>query len=612
MPAVQHFPARLAAACGVGLLMALSWPAQGAQEFLATEQAFELEAVGLEDGQARLQWRIAPGYYLYRERFAVSALPSGQSLQPTLPPGERKDDPNFGVMEVYHGSVVMQLDAAGAQALRVTWQGCAEAGLCFPPQTRTVQLAAATPVASVPPGNAASEPKLAQPAEALSTWSLDSDGDLARLLRERSLAWTLPLFFALGLALAFTPCVLPMLPLVSSLVVGRQATPRRALGLSLAFVLPMAATYAAMGVAAALAGANLQALLQNRWTALALGGLYVVLALGMFGAFTLQLPAALRERLDAASRRQHGGAPASAAALGVLSALLVGPCMTAPLAGTLLYIAQDGRVAQGALVLFSLGLGMGLPLVLASSLGARVLPRPGPWMEGVKGALGFALLGSAVWMLEHTVSAPLALLLWGALLLGLAAALLHRSPTQPAAPAPRAVLARTVALVAGLWGGAMVLGAAAGASDPWRPLPLGVASARPAAELQFVPVGSVEELQARVAAARAEGRATMVDFYADWCVSCKAIEREVLADARVQQALAGMVLLRADVTANDARHQALMRSLQVAGPPTVLFFDAQGREQRPARLVGEFDAAQLLQRQATVSRKPPADQEQPA
>lgn len=612
MPAVRHFPARLAAACGVGLLMALSWPAQGAQDFLPAEQAFELEAVRLEAGQARLQWRIAPGYYLYRERFAVSALPSGQPLQPTLPPGERKDDPNFGVMEVYHDDVAMQLDAAGAAGLRVTWQGCAEAGLCYPPQTHTVQLAAATPAASVPPGTAAPEPRPAQSVPATSPWSLDSDGDIAQLLRERSLAWTLPLFFALGLALAFTPCVLPMLPLVSSLVVGRQAAPRRALGLSLAFVLPMAATYAAMGVAAALAGANLQALLQNRWTALALGGLYGVLALGMFGAFTLQLPAALRERLDAASRRQRGGAPASAAALGVLSALLVGPCMTAPLAGALLYIAQDGRVAQGALVLFSLGLGMGLPLVLASTLGARVLPRPGPWMEWVKGALGFALLGSAVWMLERTVSAPLALLLWGALLLGVAAALLHRSPAQPAAPAPWAVLARTAALVAGLWGGAMVLGAAAGATDPWRPLPLGVASARPAAELRFEPVASVEEVHARVAAARAEGRATMVDFYADWCVSCKAIEREVFADARVQQALAGMVLLRADVTANDARHQALMRSLQVAGPPTVLFFDAQGREQRPARLVGEFDAAQLLQRQATVSRKPPAGQEQPA
>ncbi|WP_205833201.1 protein-disulfide reductase DsbD [Azohydromonas caseinilytica] len=608
MPAVRHFPARLAAACGVGLLMALSWPAQGAQEFLAAEQAFELQAVGLDAGQARLQWRIAPGYYLYRERFAVSALPSGQPLQPTLPPGERKDDPNFGVMEVYHGSVAMQLDAAGAEGLRVTWQGCAEAGLCYPPQTRTVQLAA-TAAAFVPPGTAAPE---LEPAQASSTWSLDSDGDIARLLRERSLAWTLPLFFALGLALAFTPCVLPMLPLVSSLVVGRQAAPRRALGLSLAFVLPMAATYAAMGVAAALAGANLQALLQNRWTALALGALYGVLALGMFGAFTLQLPAALRERLGAASRRQHGGAPASAAALGVLSALLVGPCMTAPLAGALLYIAQDGRVAQGALVLFSLGLGMGLPLVLASTLGARVLPRPGPWMEWVKGALGFALLGSAVWMLERAVSAPLALLLWGALLLGVAAALLHRSPAQPAAPAPRAVLARTAALVAGLWGGAMVLGAAAGASDPWRPLPLGVASAHPAAELRFEPVASVEELHARVAAARAEGRATMVDFYADWCVSCKAIEREVFADARVQQALAGMVLLRADVTANDARHQALMHTLQVAGPPTVLFFDAQGRERRSARLVGEFDTAQLLQRQATVGQRSPVVQEQPA
>ena len=379
----------------------------------------------------------------------------------------------------------------------------------------------------------------------------------------------------------------------------------RSFALSMAFVLPMALTYAALGVAAALAGANLQAMLQNRWTMAGLGGVYTVLALGMFGFFSLQLPARLRERLDGASRSQRGGTLPGAAALGVLSALLVGPCMTAPLAGALLYIAQSGNVAQGALLLLALGLGMGTPLVIAGTLGARFLPKPGPWMNRVKGALGFVLLGTAVWMFERVVAAPLALLMWGALLLAVALTLVHaasRSDTGVAGSgSPHRVATRTLAVLAGLWGSAMVLGAAGGAVDPWRPLAFAAAPATAAAQspasLQFLPVASEAELQARLATAQAAGQATLVDFYADWCVSCKVIEKEVFGDPRVQRSLAGVLLLRADVTTNDARHQELMRTHQVIGPPTVMLFDAAGRERREARLVGEFTVDQFLQRQ---------------
>jgi thiol:disulfide interchange protein DsbD len=342
-----------------------------------------------------------------------------------------------------------------------------------------------------------------------------------------------------------------------------------------------------------------------------------VLALGMFGVFTLQLPARLRDKLDGVSRSQRGGTLPGAAAMGVLSALLVGPCMTAPLAGALLYIAQSGNVVQGALLLLTLGLGMGAPLVIAGTLGARFLPKPGAWMDRVKGALGFVLLGTAVWMFERVVPAPLALLMWGALLLAVAVTLVHAASRGVAGVAtngsPHRLATRTLAVLAGLWGSAMVLGAAGGAVDPWRPLafaaaPASAPSAQPTS-LRFEPVASEPELQARLASARAAGQATLVDFYADWCVSCKTIEEEVFGDPRVQRSLAGVLLLRADVTANDARHRELMRTHQVIGPPTVMLFDTAGRERREARLVGEFTVEQYLQRlsaQATPGVEEPA------
>jgi len=427
------------------------------------------------------------------------------------------------------------------------------------------------------------------------------------LLGERALVWAVPLFFLLGIALAFTPCVLPMLPIVSGIVVGRQAPPRRAFALALAFVLPMALTYALLGAGAALAGANLQALLQNRWTLIAFGAVFMVLAAAMFDFFTLQLPAFVRHRLDGASQRRRGGTLPGAAALGVLSALLVGPCMTAPLAGTLLYIAQTGHVASGALLLFALGLGMGLPLILIVTVGARYLPKPGPWMGRLKGAMGFVLLGTAIWMVQRVIPAPWALGLWGAWLAGLAVTLAHLATT---AGVRGRLLGRSAAGVCGIWACAMLLGAASGGEDPWRPLAF-VSRASAAADLTagesasaslpFETIGSPQALQTRLAAARSAGRPVLVDFSADWCVSCKTIEREVFADPQVRQALAGVVLLRADVTQGDAGQRALMRDHQVLGPPTVMLFDARGQERRDARLVGEFGVADLLQRQPGVA-----------
>ena len=574
--------------------------------FLEPEQAFVLtvDQADRGDGAVRLNWTIAPGYYLYRDRVGVTATPAAALGQIVRPAGDLKNDPNLGAMQVYHDAVSITVAAPDARELQVTWQGCAAAGLCYPPQTRSVALGSTA--ASRPPNGAHHAnitPAVASTVSSVLSTSGGSDRRITDLLAHRSLLWTVPVFFLLGIALAFTPCVLPMVPIVSGIVIGSQAAPRRAFSLSLAFVLPMAATYALLGVGAALAGANLQVVLQNRWTLWAFGTVFVGLGLSMLGVYTLQLPAVLRDRLDRAGRRRQGGTLAGAAGLGLLSALFVGPCMTAPLAGTLLYIAQSGNVAQGGVLLFALGLGMGVPLLVIGSVGSRCLPRPGPWMERVKGALGFMLLGTAVWTVQRVVPEPVALAMWGALLIGSALTLMHAVAQSTARHDGVAawVLLRSAAWVAALWGSAMIVGAAAGSHDPLRPLSFATPSV-PGPDgatglvgaLNFETVRSERALESRLEIARQAGQAALVDFSADWCVSCKSLDKEVFGDPRVERALAGLVLVRADVTASGADEQELMRKHQVIGPPTVLLIDSQGHERREARLVGEFTAPDLL------------------
>ncbi len=573
----------------LGLLWAV--PVHAQQDFLPVEQAFRLGVSQDGDGQVRLNWTISDGYYLYRKQVKVEGDPAGSVKEVTLPAGVIKNDAYFGPSEVYHDQLAVQVEAPAAKALTISWQGCADAGICYPPQTRRVTLAdaGATPDAS------------AGDAKPASGGALGEDQDLADRLSNVSLGWMLAVFFGLGLLMTFTPCVLPMLPILSSLIAGSGAGPRRGFILSLAFVLPMALTYAGVGAAAALAGANLQATLQNPWVLGAFGLIFVALALAMFGFYELQLPAALRNRLNSASQGQRGGTVGGAATMGVLSALLVGPCMTAPLAGALLYIGNTGNVLTGGLALFAMGLGMGAPLVLVGTLGARLLPRPGDWMNRVKVLFGFILLGTAIVFVSRVLPAALTLGLWGAWLLAIALSLLMLVQ-QLGCPKGRLV-SRYLALLLGLWGGAMVLGAAGGARDPLQPLAFVTASAAPAQTAvandfmaRFVPVKTEQALAARVAEAGQRGQWTLVDFYADWCVSCKAIEHEVFADPRVQQALADVQLLRPDVTANDADDQALMRAHQVLGPPTLLLIGPDGQERRVERIVGELGVDAFLAR----------------
>jgi thiol:disulfide interchange protein DsbD len=585
------------------VVLTLVWalPAQAQPDFLQPEEAFQLSVSKQADGQLRLNWDISPGYYLYRQQMKVAVDPVGSPLQVKWPAGTLKTDETYGESEVYHDKVTVLLTAPEAQALTIGWQGCAEAGLCYPPQTRHVALVDVTATPAVEAGMTTAK----VPQAGSST--LGEDQDLAERLSRLNLGWMLLVFFGLGLLMTFTPCVLPMVPILSSLIAGSGASPKRGFMLSLAFVLPMALVYAGVGAAAALAGANLQAVLQNPWVLGSFGLVFVMLALAMFGFYELQLPALLRNRLNHASQGQRGGTVTGAATMGVLSALLVGPCMTAPLAGALLYIGNTGDVLTGALVLFAMGLGMGLPLLLVGTLGARLLPRPGDWMNRVKALFGFILLGTAIFFVARVLPAALTLGLWGAWLLAIALSLLalvHKLGTDRGR-----LFSRFLALLLGLWGGSMVIGAAGGAHDPLQPLNIGASASTLAPTSnknnfmsRFGPVKTPQALAVLVAAAGQRGQWTLVDFYADWCVSCGVIEREVFADPRVQQALSDMQLLRPDVTANSADDQALMRTHQILGPPTMLLIGPDGKERRAERIIGELSADEFLARLAQAKQ----------
>ncbi len=537
-------------------------------DFLPVNQAFVLTHDRQADGQMRLFFQIQPGYYLYQKRLKFDGLPAAQ--HPQLPAALNHHDEFFGDSAVYRDQLELLLPADAQGQLRLGWQGCADAGLCYPPQTTLIDLGG-----SVPPA--------AEQA---------SDQALASGLQKGHLAWSLLAFFGLGLLLAFTPCSLPMLPILAGLVLGNGASARRGWILAGVYVLSMALVYAALGVVAALLGASLQAWLQQPWLLGSLAGLFVLLALPMFGAFELQLPAAVRDRLDRAGQGTRGGNLYGAALLGALSGLLMGPCMTAPLAGALLYIAQSGDVLQGALVLFSLGLGMGVPLLLLVTLGNRFLPRPGAWMNRVKGVFGFVFLGMALYTLRSLLPAALLLALSGALLIGLAWAAwpaLQRLPALRALP-----------LLGALWGGLLLVGAAAGGDDLWQPLrPFAGSGAASATgqhtEDAFVTVSRPEDLQRELDAAKARGQWVMLDYYADWCVSCKVMEKQVFARSDVQAGLAGVHLLRLDVTADTPASQALLQRYQVPGPPSIIWVGPEGDERRARRITGEVDAAVFLQ-----------------
>ena len=554
------------------------WSGGSSPEVLPVEDVLKLaEPVKDEEG-ILIEGQIAPDHYLYRHALRVVDS-AGIDIEIVLPAGEARHDEFFGDTEVYTGPLLsIRLPAAVSGPLELHWQGCAERGICYPPQVVSLtldrQMVATTTTA--PRGPLSQKVALAE------------DQAAAARLAELGMLSGMALFFGFGVLLAFTPCTLPMIPIVSAMVVGSGARPRRAALLSSFYVLAMAGTYAVVGVIAGVAGANLQASLQSPWLLGSFAVLFLTFAASLFGAFELRMPGWLTDRIERAGRNQRGGSIAGAGTLGVLSALLVGPCMTAPLAGALLYISQTGSAVTGGLALFALGLGMGLPLVLIAVFGSRVLPRPGPWMDRVKLVFGYLMVAMAIYMLTRFITGSTGLLLWGAWMLAIAVGLRGWGVSRPAGCRGAWGL-RFASVLAGLWATLMLVGAAAGGASMLKPLErLALAAeAQAAAPLAYVSVKSMEDVDARIAEAAAAGQWTMIDFYADWCVSCHVIEREVFGNPVIAERLARMQVLRPDVTAYDAADRALMQHWEVPGPPSLILIGPDGAERRAQRTVGE-------------------------
>ena len=587
------------------LLFAGPLAARAADEFLDPAVAFQLAARTLDAHTVDVTFTIAPGYYLYRERFKFSA--NGATLgAPVLPPGKVKYDETFQknvetYRDVIHIAVPVQQAPARFQLL-VTNQGCADQGLCYPPQERAidVQLAgfggdgsARVLAASAGLTNPAATPDPA-PAQSRPAFAAD-DGAIDGALRGGKFWPVIGVFFVAGVLLSFTPCMLPMLPILSSIIVGQgvSASRRRGLALAASYSLGMAVVYTALGVAAGLAGEGLAATLQNPWVLALFAAGLVALSLSMFGVYELQLPSAFTSRLAQASSRLPAGRFAGVFAMGGVSALIVSPCVAAPLAGALVYLSQTRDVWLGGTALFSLAAGMSVPLLLVGASAGALLPKTGGWMNEVKRFFGLLLLGVALWTVQSTLPAALVLALWGTLAIA-AAVMLASHDHGHHGGWTRSLWRRAGAAVLAVVGMLQLVGAASGGSSPLQPLAhLGARSGSVAAQAPvFTPVHSSAELDA---ALRSAGRPVMLDFYADWCVSCKEMERFTFTDPAVQQKLSGALLLRADVTANNAQDRELLRRFQLFGPPGTIFFDAQGHEVVAARIAGFQSSERFLQ-----------------
>jgi thiol:disulfide interchange protein DsbD len=601
------------------LLLVLFAPIVHGEEPLPPEQAFKLSARLLDAETVLVRYDIAPGYYMYRDKFAFEAPPASLGA-PALPPGKVKDDEFFGRVETYRDRVEVRLPLQAAAempavlTLKATSQGCADLGICYPPQEQSVQLrlaayggtsaASASPSGSTDFVTARTDAALAPSAPGADA---QDESAIVSLLGSGSFWFIILSFFGFGLALAFTPCMLPMIPILSGIVVGgREGTTRgKALALSLIYVLGMAITYAAAGVAAGLSGAMLAAALQSPWVLGSFALLFVALALSMFGLYELQLPAGVQGWLAERSNSFRGGQTLGVFLMGVLSALIIGPCVAPPLAGALLFIAERGEVALGGSALFAMALGMGVPLVGVGVSAGHLMPRAGPWMESVKHFFGVVLLGVAIWILSPVLPAVVQMLAWGALLV-IGSIYLHALDPLPHPASGLRKFWKGIGIVALLAGASLLLGALSGGRDVLQPLAglrlsgaagAGVPGALPPVE--FERVATTAALDERIAAAG--GKPVMLDFYADWCVSCKEMERFTFSDDQVKQRLQSFVLLKADVTANNGDDKALLKRFSLFGPPGIIFFDPAGREVKGLRVIG-FQPAQRFS--ATLDRVP--------
>lgn len=581
-----------------------SRPATGNDDFLPPDEAFRFAAGMERPDSVALTWIIADGYYLYRDKIkVVSETPNVQIGKPLLPKGEIEHDETFGDTEVYREILEASLPVAraagssGTLSLKVTYQGCAEGGLCYNPITKTVALELPpTDVAAALPAAISQSPGAAPSGSNAPVAEQDS---LAAIIRSGSFFVLLAYFFAAGLLLALTPCVLPMIPILSGIIVGqgKSITPARGFSLAFTYVQGMALTYAGAGALfAALFKTAPQATFQQPWILISFAVLFVVLAFAMFGAFTLQLPSALQTRLTDVSNTQKSGTYVGTFVMGALSSLIVTACVAPFLVAALSVIAQAGSVVRGATALYAAGIGMGVPLLIVGASAGSLLPKAGPWMDTIKSLFGVMFLAVAIYVIGPLAPPAVVLLLWSVLTF-VAGFWIFSLKGRDATPIASPVRAFGLMLV--IYGTLLFIGAATGGSDPLQPLAQlrGTSNAATAGNHGFVfqRIKSLADLDKQLAAAAAQGKPVMVDFYADWCVSCKEMEKFTFTDPAVQAALANAVLLQADVTANDDEDQALMARFSIFGPPTIAFFGADGVERKNFRLVGFAPADQFHQ-----------------
>ncbi|BCN93988.1 thiol:disulfide interchange protein DsbD [Thiomicrorhabdus immobilis] len=565
-------------------------------ELLDAEDAFAFSH-SIQNGQLELNWNIAKDYHLYQDKIKASVVKGNATLQTLkLPKAELIDDELFGKTMVYHGQFSASLPIAEIKdkaTIQIEYQGCSAAsGVCYPPVKKQIEIDAKNINTDV-------STEIAQPAitadNASNTEQLSETDQIADTLKNSSVWIVIATFFIFGLLLAFTPCVFPMIPILSSIIVGQgdQLTTRRAFVMSLVYVLAMSVTYTVAGVLAGIFGENLQVAFQNPWIIGSFAVIFILLAFSMFGFYELQLPSSLQSKLTNISNKQQGGTLTGVAIMGFLSALIVGPCVAPPLAGALIYIGQTGDALLGGTALFAMSMGMGLPLLLLGTSAGKLLPRAGAWMDNVKAVFGVMLIGIAIWMAERIVPAEVAMLSW-ALLFIISAVYLGTFETSNGKTG-WAKLAKGFGIALFLYGAMILVGLLGGSKQMFQPLKVfqggGIGVQSQSEHLSFKTIKSQGDLEAELA----KGNPVMLDFYADWCISCKEMEALTFTDAGVHAALKGVTLLQADVTANDATDKALMKQFGIIGPPAILFFNTAGTEQKAQRVVGFKKAEDFTQ-----------------
>lgn len=577
----------------------LSAPKAHADDFLPPDQAFRFDALADGTDRVRLDWEIADGYYLYRARIKVVTPGSSAQLGPVqFPTGQFKFDEYFGKQEVYHHKLIATVPVVRARGgtlelpLQVTYQGCAEAGLCYSPITKTVTVRLAA-------GAGATFNSSGVPGSGNTAGGESEQSWFAAQIRSGSLLVMLGSFYLAGLLLSLTPCVLPMVPILSGIIAGAgtNITTARAFALSLTYVLGMALTYTAAGIVAAAAGRQVQAVFEQWWVIALFAGLFVVLGASMLGLFTLQMPVSVQTRIAGISNRQSAGTFGGVAIMGALSALIVTTCVAPALVGALLVISQTGQIARGGAALFVMSLGMGTPLLLIGASAGKLLPKAGPWMDLVKKLFGVVMLAVAAWMLARVVPGRVALILWAVPALLLAYLLWSRTRSRSSL----SFVLRVAGVAAGLYGLTLATGSALGGTDPLAPIPALAANNH---ALAFRSIKSLVDLDRELAQAHAQGKSVLVDFSADWCTSCKEMERYTFTDPRVQAALSNTVLLRADVTHNDTEDQALLKHFGIFGPPTIAFYGSDGQERSAFRVVGYMKADAFVARSRAALHAP--------